>query len=62
MLQQTQVDRVLPKYHEWLAKYPSFFVLAEAPPAEVSRDVAAARLQHPPEAAAIDRAAGGREV
>ena len=23
MLQQTQVDRVLPKYHEWLAKYPS---------------------------------------
>jgi A/G-specific adenine glycosylase len=37
MLQQTQVDRVLPKYHEWLAKYPSFFVLAEAPPAEVSQ-------------------------
>ena len=23
MLQQTQVDRVLPKYHEWLDKYPS---------------------------------------
>ena len=22
MLQQTQVDRVLPKYHEWLEKYP----------------------------------------
>ena len=22
MLQQTQVDRVLPKYHEWLAKFP----------------------------------------
>src|SRR6187431_1236775 len=37
MLQQTQVDRVLPKYHEWLKKYPSFFVLAEAPPAEVSQ-------------------------
>jgi A/G-specific adenine glycosylase len=36
MLQQTQVDRVLPKYHEWLRKYPSFAVLAEAPPAEVS--------------------------
>ncbi len=31
MLQQTQVDRVLPKYHEWLGKYPSFEVLAEAP-------------------------------
>ena len=23
MLQQTQVDRVLPKYHEWLEKFPS---------------------------------------
>ena len=23
MLQQTQVDRVLPKYHEWLDRYPS---------------------------------------
>src|SRR2546421_874071 len=31
MLQQTQVDRVLPKYHEWLAKYPSFEALALAP-------------------------------
>ena len=30
MLQQTQVDRVLPKYHEWLSKYPSLSVLAEA--------------------------------
>jgi len=37
MLQQTQVDRVLPKYHEWLDKYPTFAVLASAPPAEVSR-------------------------
>ena len=37
MLQQTQVDRVLPKYHEWLGKYPSFEVLADAPPAEVIR-------------------------
>jgi A/G-specific adenine glycosylase len=35
MLQQTQVDRVLPKYLEWLGKYPSFEVLAEAPPDEV---------------------------
>ena len=31
MLQQTQVDRVLPKYHEWLAKYPSFEALAASP-------------------------------
>jgi A/G-specific adenine glycosylase len=30
MLQQTQVDRVLPKYHEWLGKYPTFEALAAA--------------------------------
>src|SRR5439155_6565983 len=30
-LQQTQVDRVLPKYHEWLGKYPSLEALASAP-------------------------------
>lgn len=36
MLQQTQVDRVLPKYHEWLAKYPSLAALAEADEADVS--------------------------
>jgi A/G-specific adenine glycosylase len=36
MLQQTQVDRVLPKYHEWLAKYPTLDALAAAPDADVS--------------------------
>jgi A/G-specific adenine glycosylase len=36
MLQQTQVDRVLPKYREWLQKYPSLEALATAP----ERDVA----------------------
>jgi A/G-specific adenine glycosylase len=36
MLQQTQVDRVLPKYVEWLDKYPSFAALASAPEQEVS--------------------------
>jgi A/G-specific adenine glycosylase len=36
MLQQTQVDRVLPKYEEWLDKYPSFEALAEAPEHEVT--------------------------
>jgi A/G-specific adenine glycosylase len=36
MLQQTQVDRVLPKYAEWLGKYPSFEALAEADVAEVT--------------------------
>lgn len=37
MLQQTQVDRVLPKYEEWLAKYPSLHALAEAPVKEVAQ-------------------------
>ncbi len=37
MLQQTQVDRVLPKYAEWLAKYPSFGALADAPEHEVTK-------------------------
>ena len=37
MLQQTQVDRVLPKYHEWLDKYPSLETLAAAPEAEVTQ-------------------------
>jgi A/G-specific adenine glycosylase len=36
MLQQTQVDRVLPKYAEWLDKYPSMEVLAEAPEQDVT--------------------------
>jgi A/G-specific adenine glycosylase len=36
MLQQTQVDRVLPKYREWLGKYPSLGELAEAPIEEVA--------------------------
>ena len=37
MLQQTQVDRVLPKYHEWLDRYPSFDALAAASETEVVR-------------------------
>ena len=36
MLQQTQVDRVTPKYREWLAKYPSLEALASAPEADVA--------------------------
>jgi A/G-specific adenine glycosylase len=35
MLQQTQVDRVLPKYHEWLDKYPTIASLAAASEADV---------------------------
>src|SRR5687767_9326061 len=37
MLQQTQVDRVLPKYREWLEKYPSLAALAAAPADDVNR-------------------------
>jgi len=37
MLQQTQVDRVLPKYAEWLDKYPSMEVLAKAPEHDVTK-------------------------
>ena len=36
MLQQTQVDRVLPKYSEWLEKYPSLQALAAASESDVS--------------------------
>jgi A/G-specific adenine glycosylase len=36
MLQQTQVDRVLPKYHEWLQKFPSLDALAAAPEADIT--------------------------
>src|SRR2546422_9396028 len=31
MLQQTQVSRVIPKYWEWMRKYPSWRALADAP-------------------------------
>ena len=37
MLQQTQVDRVLPKYEEWLVKYPTFEALASASEPDVTR-------------------------
>ena len=35
MLQQTQVDRVIPKYHEFLEKYPTLSDLAAAKPEDV---------------------------
>jgi A/G-specific adenine glycosylase len=35
MLQQTQVDRVIPKYQEFLQKYPTLEALANAPVEEV---------------------------
>jgi A/G-specific adenine glycosylase len=36
MLQQTQVDRVVPKYEEWLTRYPSLKALAAADEDDVS--------------------------
>jgi len=36
MLQQTQVDRVLPKYQQWLEKYPTLAALATAPEEDVT--------------------------
>ena len=37
MLQQTQVERVIPKYHEFLDRYPTLAHLAQADTAEVTR-------------------------
>jgi A/G-specific adenine glycosylase len=37
MLQQTQVDRVIPKYHEFLTRYPTLDALAAADAADVRR-------------------------
>lgn len=37
MLQQTQVERVIPKYHEFLDRYPDFQTLARAPVEDVRR-------------------------
>src|SRR5438046_5830976 len=36
MLQQTQVDRVLPKYAEWLEKFPTLEALAKASDGDVN--------------------------
>jgi A/G-specific adenine glycosylase len=38
MLQQTQVERVIPKYHQFLGLYPTLEALAAAPRAEVIRN------------------------
>jgi A/G-specific adenine glycosylase len=37
MLQQTQVDRVIPKYHQFVSRYPTFESLARARTREVKR-------------------------
>ncbi len=35
MLQQTQVDRVVPKYNEFISKYPDVYALATAPLSDI---------------------------
>ena len=37
MLQQTQVERVVPRYHAWLERWPTPEALAHAPAAEAIR-------------------------
>lgn len=37
MLQQTQVDRVVPKYHEFLRRYPNLKALAQAKTAQLRK-------------------------
>ena len=38
MLQQTQVDRVIPKWHAWLARFPTIGALAAATRADAIRE------------------------
>jgi A/G-specific adenine glycosylase len=38
MLQQTQVERIVPRYLQWLERWPTVEALAEAPPAAVIRE------------------------
>ena len=38
MLQQTQVDRVIPKWHAWLARFPTLAALASASRADAIRE------------------------
>jgi A/G-specific adenine glycosylase len=45
MLQQTQVERVLPKYQQFLDTFPTLAALAEAATAEVISNMRAVRLQ-----------------
>lgn len=38
MLQQTQVERVIPRYRAWLERWPTVYALAAAPAAEAIRE------------------------
>ena len=62
MLQQTQVDRVLPKYHEWLDKYPSLPGAGGRAGGEVAETWRPLGYNVRPAAAARDRARVGRAL
>jgi len=55
MLQQTPVDRVLPRWHEWMDRWPAPVDLAAAPPADAIR--AWGRLGYPRRARFLHAAA-----
>jgi A/G-specific adenine glycosylase len=38
MAQQTQIERVVPRWHRWLERWPTVAALAAAPPADVIRE------------------------
>jgi A/G-specific adenine glycosylase len=56
MAQQTQVDRVVPRWKRWLERWPSVEALAAAPPADVIREWQG--LGYNRRALALHRAAG----
>src|SRR5260370_37087346 len=62
MAQQTQVDRVVPRWHAWLERWPTVDALAAASPADVIREWQGLghhpRARHPPPAAQADAAHG----
>jgi len=62
MLQQTQVERVIPRYLAWLERWPTVAALAAAPAADVIREWQGLRLQparaEPASRCAEDRSGG----
>src|SRR5919204_623808 len=48
MLQQTQVERVVPRYLRWLERWPTAQALADASMADVIREWQGGRLHTPP--------------
>ena len=62
MLQQTQVDRVIPKYHAFLERFPTLEALADAPASEGDSGLGRAGLQPAGVESATGRSDGRRGV